>query len=392
MRKFLLLGAGLLLVLVMVGCGAGNSPSSLQDPAAMSNAGPDGAVAPAVALDGKFFAQWVSVVGKVNGVETALTSVFGWGGKNYDYMVVKFRSDGTVTETDYLNGVVDRTQAGLWTASGGAGTLKWGADPVVPFTYAFSGQTVVVSFTQGGEVRQCTFAKFVTISDHNPNMVRVWKLTGLAIDGVNAPPRTMYKDGATAFALQMRASGVARTTLLNHHGVILADAETNNWASGVGIFARGSGAGQRGLYLVQGSTMTLWVRDQGQTRKLIFKPYGAIGEHNASVVGTWKFAGVKRDGVAFSAASYFNWEPNTTHDTVEFLPDGSMIDTQLTATNAISYQSLNGWYTSGSTLHMLTDNPSAPDLAMAITYTATGVKLTETHEGHTYVLTFNKVV
>ncbi|HEY3397007.1 MAG TPA: hypothetical protein VGM19_05035 [Armatimonadota bacterium] len=391
MSKLLLLGAALLLVLVMVGCGAGGSPTGLENTApAITAAGVAPAVVPPI-VDGRLFGQWVTIMAKLNGAETSVKAVMGWD-KSYDYVLMKFNANGTASRDAYLTGSLDSTAPGSWTAASGSGTMAWNGNPPAPFTYATSGKTLVLTFTGGGNTRQITCAKVGALTERDPKMAGVWRLTGTSLDGVNAPPSSLYKSGATAFVMNLRANGGGSQMLLKQRQVIPAETQAVTWITGGGVFSRGVGNQKLGLYLAQGGSLILWVREQGQTRKLIFKPYGAVGDHSASFLGSWKLAGVKADGTNFSAATYFHWEVGTTHMTTEFLPGGTMIATDLSATNAITGQSVNGWYTSGSTLHLLTDNADAPDQSFATNFTGTAVKLTESHLGHTYVLTFNPVL
>jgi hypothetical protein len=333
---------------VLAGCGGAGNPGG--NNLAVTAAG----VTPQ-ALDPAMVGTWMLVSGTSNGVVVPPKNVTGWDPGMVRELVVLL-ANGTCTDTCYnASGGVVKKQNGTWSATGGTGSIHWPSG-TSPFTYTFQGANVSTWTSTIGGAKTATWAKIVTPTAHDAALVKTWTATGVWLNGASKP--LSYLTGNTTYAhyaMNFLADGTSQRYFLgldDNQQIKLPKPGVENWATGGGVLKLGTGPIAEQIYTVTASQLTTWQLDAaGNTLKIVFKPYGMAGAHDARIVGTWHPVSGKIDGVTKPIAVVMNWKPGITSEKDIFRSDGTY-EYATYAGTTIGQSELDRWYTTSGTIHL----------------------------------------
>ena len=382
----MLLCLGLAVVVaVMAGCGgAGNPGGNNLAVAAAGNVSP-------MSLDPAAVGTWMLVSGTSNGVVVAPKNITGWWPGSTRELVA-FLGNGTCTDTYYnASGGVVHKNPGTWSGTGGKGTIHWttgGTTTPIPFTYTFQGADVITwSFTLAGRKTVCSWVKIVTLTAHDPALVKTWTATSVCVNGGVKP--LSYLSGNTTYAHFARcflANGTSQRYLLgldDNQQIKLPKPAPETWATAGGVLKLDTGPISEQIYTVTAAQLTTWQLDAaGNTLKIVFAPYGWAGAHDARIVGTWHPVSGKIDGVTKPIAVVNNWKPGITSEKDIFRSDGTS-ECATYAGTTLMQDELDRWYGTGGTIHI--DGIGATVTGSLVFGTGT-VTLSFTFGGHTKVI------
>lgn len=379
MKKWLCVVTLAVAVLVIAGCGG-----SVSGPAA-----PEGSVH-AAEVDLALVGTWQGIVYKLGGVETSVPIACDAPTKPWTLLTIQFGALGGYVQTFYVGSTPNQVERGTYNAVGGTLTLNKTGGGSTSATYTLNGNVMISHRTVGGKDQEIRWAKFTTLTGHDPALAKTWKATGLWLNGAALPLSTALRGypGDSAI-LRFRADGVEQKWNLLNWIVVQPSRASNAWSSGGGTFKYGPGVADRGLYTVgAGGNLTLWILVAGNTQRGTFAPLGMAGNHPANVLGRWRATSVTADGIPISLKTYFAWAPTGSTERIDFWDDGVASLQEIAAGGALTIEMDRKWATSGSTF--TTGGLGGP---VVMNYTLVGSTLTWTliKSGHTYVVTWTKV-
>ena len=230
-------------------------------------------------------------------------------------------------------------------------------------------------------------AKQVALTGHDAALVKTWKVTALALNGVAKP--ISYLSGSLTypdFGRTFFGAGTTQRYRLQGFKILLPQFGSQNWVSGGGLVNYQGGLRQASIYSITAGVLSLWQLDgAGNTLKLTLKPFGAPGNH-AAFVGRWHPVSVKENGSTVALKDFFGWETGVDSMSIQFYADGTAENDQRQAL-ALKRAELVKWSTSGSNVTMVfAHGPTT----MAYVATATTVTLDWTEDGKTKHAVFNK--
>jgi hypothetical protein len=385
----MLLCVGLVVVVgVLAGCGGAGNPGGNNLAVA-----PAGNVSPQ-ANDPAVVGTWMLVWGTSNGVVVPPRNITGWWTGSTRELVVLV-GNGTCTDTYYnASGGTVHQNPGTWSGTGGKGTIRWttgGTTTPIPFTYTFQGANVVTwSFTLAGRQTVASWAKIATLTAHDAALVKTWKATSVWVNGVAKP--VSYLTGNTTYptlARRFAADGTCQDYLLKTDMERkLPELATKTWASGGGVLQLGTGPIAEQIYTVTTGQLTTWQLDAaGNTVKIVFKPYGAAGAHDARFVGTWHPVSGTVDGKATPVMTMLKNQRGTTSLILTGWADGTCESSNYAGTT-LFYGELNTWYTAGGKFTIV---GGGGPMTFGYVFGAGTMTWSWTAGGHKYVMICNKL-
>jgi hypothetical protein len=382
----MLLCVGLVVVVgVLAGCGGAGNPGG--NNLAVTAAG----VTPAAAHDPALVGTWMLIWGTANGAAVAPANVEKWPAGTTRGLVV-FKGTGTWVYTFYnAGGGVVGTQSGTWAAGGGLITTGENSG-----TYTVSGNALTFSGTDGGVTRVRHYVKIVSLTAHDPALVKTWTATGVWVNGVAKP--LSYLTGDATFnklARRFAADGTAQDYLLKS-GLTqkVPKLAPKSWASGGGVLKLGTGPIAEGLYVLAAGQLTTWQLDAlGNTVKIVFKPYGAAGAHDARLVGSWHPVSATVDGIPVPVKTALNLPTGVDNMPWIFWADGTL-EWNFRAGTTLKEASLNTWFTSAAKLTITMPGSAPGTVETNVTPysvpTSSSLRFAGTENGHAKVLVFAK--
>ena len=336
---------------------------------------------------------WQPVDATEGGDSVSVPTALGWDAA-WTNATYRFYQNGTVERQAFTQGASAGTTNGQWMTDNGVGYMEFNG---VRTTIAASSSYMniaTLTLTHGGHTYIVRMAAITSLSGHDSEMVRTWRIQSVEVDGAPANVKTFFGLHADSDALTVQllpnGTGIARE--VKGEGVVRYGQGT--WVTG-GL--TGIGSIPAPLTWMDRSiidpgalrTITFFNQNRGETVRIALTRWAPDDTRSQAVVGTWKAMSGTVNGTATPVTEIFESPAGTTDILVQFWSDGTMEERVMNNATVIE-RMLEWWWTpSAGVLYLdsLDDDP-----ALLINYAVAGntMSINFTQQGDAIAIQFAK--
>jgi hypothetical protein len=376
MRRITVVLIGIILVagLLMSGCSGGDG---------------DGDGGNGVIFDNALIGTWQPYMATVDGTQVSPKQAMDWG-QNVVLITVQFANAGALQVTEYdADGQTVDTENGAWTGNNGSGTLVIDGE-TTNFTYTFNGQVLQINFTEDGSQVSIRWVPVFTSTTRAADLSRAWQVTAIQENGADQSVVDFFEfpERADAVVLQLIADGTMHVFSIESADGTVVEHAQGTWATqGELMMIQPPEASiLRGVWAANNTSLT-FLDEDGSTTHFELSPWAPAGEHDADLVGQWTPQQVTVNGQSVPLADFFDWDPQASYMLMDFWPDGTTVNREMSAADEVVWGALGNWNTSNSELTLNID------VTIVMDYTINGNTLTVdfVQDGDDVTIVWNRI-
>jgi hypothetical protein len=281
------------------------------------------------------------------------------------------------------------TENGAWTAGNGSGTLVIDGE-TTNFTYSFDDQVLQISFAQDGSQVSIRWVPVFTSTERAADLSRAWQVSAVHENGTDQAIADFFgfPEGADAAVLQMIADGALHVFFIEAADGTIVEYSRGTWATqGELLMIQPPDTPiLRGVWATNNTSLT-FLDEDGSTTSFELAAFAPAGSHDASVVGQWMPQQVTVNGQSVPLADFFDWDPQASYMLMDFWPDGTTVNREMSAADEVVWGALGNWNTDNSEMTLNID------VTIVMDYTINGNTLTVdfVQDGDDVTIVWNRI-